>query len=84
MVDIWLSLHPTVLATVKVLAIVIGHLVGVVAADDRAIAILAAHGQTAGQLPLLLAMVVSTFGGLYLLLRPLSSRGSSLVLRLHC
>ena len=35
-VSYWLSYHPTLLATIKVLAVVLGHVVGVVAAHDRA------------------------------------------------
>ncbi|MGZ5399154.1 MAG: hypothetical protein ACXWDM_04015 [Nocardioides sp.] len=66
-VDIWLSLHPTFLAATKVLAIVLGHIVGVIAAHDRAISLLPTRSQTTGQLPLLLVMVAYTLGGLYLL-----------------
>lgn len=66
-VNLWLSLHPTFLATVKVLAIVTGHVVGVIAAHDRAIALLPKRNETTGQLPLLLVMVAFTAGGLYLL-----------------
>ncbi|MAS55750.1 MAG: hypothetical protein OSB43_00165 [Nocardioides sp.] len=66
-VDLWLSLHPGFLATVKVLAIVLGHLVGVVAAHDRSLALLPPRRHVTGQLPLLAVMVAYTFGGLYLL-----------------
>lgn len=66
-VDIWLSLHPGFLATVKVLAIVAGHLVGVIAAHDRSLTLLPGPRRTRGQIPLLIAMVVYTFTGLYLL-----------------
>ena len=66
-VSYWLSYHPTLLATVKVLAVVAGHVVGVVAAHDRAVRILPARHQVTGQLPLLFAMVAFTIGGLYLL-----------------
>ncbi len=42
-------------------------MLGVVAAHDRAIAPAAASHQLTGQLPLLVAMVAFTVGGLYLL-----------------
>ncbi|MCY7395012.1 MAG: hypothetical protein LH468_02475 [Nocardioides sp.] len=66
-VDYWLSNNPSVLATIKVLAIVTGHVLGVVAAHDKAIQVLPARHHATGQLPLLFAMVLYTFGGLYLL-----------------
>ncbi|WP_435745990.1 hypothetical protein [Nocardioides sp. SYSU DS0663] len=66
-VNYWLSYHPTLLANTKVLAVVLGHVVGVVAAHDRAIKVLPKRHQLTGQLPLLLAMVAFTVGGLYLL-----------------
>jgi hypothetical protein len=67
-VPYWLSYHPTFLADVKVLAVVTGHVVGVVAAHERALKLLPRRHQLTGQLPLLAAMVVFTVGGLYLLL----------------
>ena len=39
-VDYFFSYHPTLLATVKVLAVVLGHVLGVIAAHDRAIQLL--------------------------------------------
>ena len=63
----WISSHPTALASIKVLAIVTGHVLGVIAAHDQAIRTLARRDQVIGQLPLLFAMVLYTFGGLYLL-----------------
>ncbi len=63
----WLSAHPTFLAVTKVLAVTLGHVVGVVAAHDRAITLLPRRHQLTGQLPLLVAMVGFTAGGLYLL-----------------
>ena len=62
-----LSYHPSVLATTKVLAVVVGHVVGVIAAHERAITLLPKKHQLTGQLPLLFAMVAFTVGGLYLL-----------------
>ena len=66
-VSYWLSLHATLLASIKVLAVVLGHVLGVVAAHDRAIRILPPRHQLTGQLPLLFAMIAFTVGGLYLL-----------------
>ncbi len=66
-VNAWLSYHPTLLATTKVVAVVIGHVLGVVAAHDRAIELLPKRHQLTGQLPLLIVMVGFTVSGLYLL-----------------
>ncbi|MDF1603927.1 hypothetical protein [Nocardioides sp. YIM 152315] len=66
-VNYWLSYHPTLLANIKVLAVVAGHVLGVIAAHDRAIRILPRRHQLTGQLPLLVAMIAFTVGGLYLL-----------------
>ncbi len=61
------SYHPTLLASVKVLAVVLGHVLGVIAAHDRAVRLLPRKHQLTGQLSLLLAMISFTVGGLYLL-----------------
>jgi hypothetical protein len=66
-INYWLSQNPTVLASIKVLAIVTGHVLGVIAAHDRALALLPRRHHVIGQLALLLAMVSYTFMGLYLL-----------------
>jgi hypothetical protein len=66
-VGYWLSAHPTFLAVTKVLAVLVGHLFGVVAAHDRAVWLLPRRHQLTGQLPLLLVMVFYTVSGLYLL-----------------
>lgn len=66
-INYWLSSHPTFLAVTKVLAVTLGHVVGVVAAHDRAIKLLPRRHQLTNQLPLLVAMVGFTAGGLYLL-----------------
>ncbi len=63
----WFSYHPQVLATIKVLAVVIGHVVAAVAAHDRALTLLPKKDQVTGQLPLLVVMVAFTAGGLMLL-----------------
>ena len=67
-VSYFLSFHPTLLAVLKVLAVVVGHIVGVVAAHDRAISLLPPRHQVIGQLGLLVVMVAYTVTGLYLLL----------------
>jgi hypothetical protein len=67
-VSYWLSNHQTALAYSKVLAIVGGHVLGVIAAHDRAMTVLSPRHRLVGQLPLLLVMVGYTVGGLYLLL----------------
>lgn len=66
-VNYWLSFHPTALATIKVLAVVLGHIVGVTAAHDRALTLLPKKHQVTGQLGLLVIMVLYTATGLYLL-----------------
>lgn len=63
----FLSYHPTLLATIKVLAVVAGHIVGVTAAHDRALALLPKRHQVTGQLGLLVVMLAYTATGLYLL-----------------
>ena len=62
-----LSLHPSVLATIKVCCVVGGHVAGVIAAHDRALRVLPAGYQLTGQLAMMLVMVGYTFTGLYLL-----------------
>ena len=66
-VNYFFSYHPTFLATMKVLAVVTGHVLGVISAHDRAIKLLPREHQLTGQLSLLFAMVAFTIGGLYLL-----------------
>jgi hypothetical protein len=62
-----LSLHPSVLATIKVCCVVSGHVAGVIAAHDRALKVLPTGYQLTGQLAMMLVMVGYTFTGLYLL-----------------
>ncbi|MEV0245646.1 hypothetical protein AB0H76_03545 [Nocardia sp. NPDC050712] len=66
-VDYFLSTHPAVLATVKVLAVLTGHILGVTAAHDRCLRLLPRAHRATGQLALMLLMVGFTFTGLYLL-----------------
>ena len=51
----------------KVVAVVTGHVLGVIAAHDRAVKVLPKRHQLTGQLPMLVAMIAFTVGGLYLL-----------------
>ena len=55
------------LADLKVISVVTGHVLGVISAHDRAVKLLPKRHQLIGQLPLLFAMVAFTVGGLYLL-----------------
>lgn len=63
----WFSYHPTFLASLKVLAVVVGHVAAAVAAHDRALQVLPARHRVIGQIPLLVTMVGFTAGGLLLL-----------------
>lgn len=67
--DVWyvLSEHPSVLWTIKVACVVVGHIVAVIAAHDKALQVLPARHQISGQLAMMLTMVGYTFVGLYLL-----------------
>jgi len=62
-----LSMHPSLLATVKVGCVVTGHIAAVIAAHDSALRFLPAGHQLTGQLAMMLVMVGYTFTGLYLL-----------------
>jgi hypothetical protein len=61
-------LSPTAIAWVQAAAIVVGHVVAVVVAHDRALARFPARQAVTAQIPLLVAMVLFTIGGLFLLL----------------
>jgi hypothetical protein len=58
---------PTAIATVQAAAIVIGHVVGVFAAHDRAVRVFPMREAIVGQLPMMVLMIGYTFGGLTLL-----------------
>ena len=62
-----LSLNPTLLWTIKVACVVIGHMLAVIAAHDKALRVLPIGHQLTGQLAMMLTMVGYTFAGLYLL-----------------
>jgi hypothetical protein len=54
-------------AVIQVCAVVVGHVLGVVLAHDRAVRLLPHGRAVAGQVPLLVLMVAYTVGGLSLL-----------------
>jgi hypothetical protein len=58
---------PTVVANVQVVAIVVGHVLGVIVAHDRAVKLFPRPKAVVGQIPLLVLMVALTCGGLFLL-----------------
>lgn len=58
---------PGIVATVQLVAIVAGHVLGVVLAHDRAVRLFPRRRAVVGQLPLLVLMVAYTVGGLLLL-----------------
>jgi hypothetical protein len=62
--------HPTGIAVTKVVAVVVGHVLGVIAAHDRAVRILPRRHAIIGQLPMLVLMVGYTLTGLWLLFLP--------------
>ncbi len=66
-VNYWLAYHQTLVACIKVLGVVIGHVLAVIAAHDRALEVLPSKHQLTGQLPMLAVMVFFTAGGLFLL-----------------
>lgn len=59
--------HPTLIAVIKVVSVIVGHVLGVVSAHDRAIKLLPRKHALTGQLPMLLLMVCYTLTGLWLL-----------------
>lgn len=63
----WILQHPAVIAWLQVVCIVGGHLLGVVAAHDRALRLLPPRHRLTGQVPMLLVMVAYTCTGLLLL-----------------
>ncbi|AXB48456.1 hypothetical protein A4R43_13300 [Amycolatopsis albispora] len=59
-------ISPAVIAAVQIGGIVLGHVLGVVSAHDRALAVLRPHYERAGQYPVLALMVGYTAIGIYL------------------
>lgn len=66
-VSYWLSEHPDLLAVLKIGFVVLGHVVAVVAAHDKALEVLPRAHRLTGQLAMLVLMVGYTFTGIYLL-----------------
>ena len=62
--------HPAAIAVVQLLAIVVGHVLGVVAAHEKAVALLPERTALRGQWPMLVLMVGYTCAGLVLLFSP--------------
>jgi hypothetical protein len=62
--------HPTVIALIQLIAIVAGHILGIVCAHELAVRLLPGEHALAGQLPMLLVMVGYTCAGLLLLFSP--------------
>jgi hypothetical protein len=58
---------PELVAAVQVLAIVTGHVLGVIAAHDRAVRLFEPRTAISGQIPLMVLMVIVTISGLSLL-----------------
>jgi hypothetical protein len=62
--------HPTAIALIQLVAIVAGHILGIVCAHELAVRLLPAEHALAGQLPMLAVMVGYTCAGLLLLFSP--------------
>ncbi|WP_415975884.1 hypothetical protein [Rhodococcus sp. 077-4] len=62
-----LSSHPSVVATITVLSVVIGHIAGVTLAHDAALRLIPKRHALLGELALMIVMVLYTFLGLFLL-----------------
>lgn len=60
-------LRPTVVAWVQIIAVVSGHIVGVVLAHDRAVTLFPPSRAAASQVPLLIVMLAFTGAGIWLL-----------------
>ncbi len=69
-VDDRLFAYPTAIAVVQVLAIVTGHVLGIVIAHEKSVALLRPDHAFAGQWPMLVVMVGYTCCGLLLLFSP--------------
>ncbi|MGH3507874.1 MAG: hypothetical protein ACRDO2_11790, partial [Nocardioidaceae bacterium] len=63
----WIYGFPTAIAVTKVIAVVTGHVLGVISAHDRAVRLLPPDHAIRGQLPMLILMVGYTVTGLWLL-----------------
>jgi hypothetical protein len=67
-IDYALTDAPSLLASLKVMSVITGHVLGVISSHDRAVRLLPRRYALLGQLPLLILMVGYTIGGLTLLL----------------
>jgi hypothetical protein len=67
-IDYALADSPSLLASLKVISVITGHVLGVISSHDRAVRLLPRKHALLGQLPLLILMVGYTVGGLTLLL----------------
>ncbi|EWT00825.1 hypothetical protein N865_13400 [Intrasporangium oryzae NRRL B-24470] len=63
-------IQPTLVATIQAVSIVVGHLLGVVAAHERAVTVLDRRSAVIGQIPLMVVMVFYTVSGLTILFAP--------------
>ena len=63
-------IQPTLVATIQAASIVVGHLLGVLAAHERAITVLPHRAAIIGQVPLMAVMILYTLGGLTILFVP--------------
>ena len=63
-------IQPTLVATIQAVSIVVGHLLGVLAAHERAVTVLDRRAAVIGQVPLMVVMIVYTLGGLSILFAP--------------
>lgn len=63
-------IQPTLVAVIQAVAIVLGHLLGVLAAHERAVTVLDRRTAVVGQVPLMVVMIGYTLGGLTLLFTP--------------
>jgi hypothetical protein len=61
-------LTPRTVAVTQIAAVVVGHVLGVIAAHDRAVGLFKGRAAVKGQYPLLVVMVAYTLGGVALLL----------------
>jgi hypothetical protein len=66
---LWLD-TPAVTAAIQLVAIIGGHVLGVLVAHELSLRVLPANRRTAGQVPMLLVMIGYTCGGLLLLFSP--------------
>ena len=62
-----IAANPTMIASVQVGAIVVGHVLGAISAHDRSVRLFPRRHVLAGQLPLMALMVAYTVTGLVLL-----------------